>query len=263
MNLNKEDILTRLPDDKGLGEWNILLAYRGSIAHNTYIPNTEPNSTDDIDLIGICIPTIDYYFGLKEYGSRGTVPIFEGNLDIVIFEFKKLISMLSGCNPNVINLLWTKPEHFLNISPAGQMLIDNRDLFLSKQAYYKFGGYAKGQLSEMKKDVKQGYMGKKREELVNKFGYDPKNASHLIRLLKMCEELLLTGKVNAFREDREELIAIKTGQYELEEIMEISKILSQKCDEAYEKSVLPESIDLDKVNDLSVEVMMLHFKEGY
>jgi len=29
-----------------------LLAYRGSIAHNMYVPDSDPNSIDDVDLMG-------------------------------------------------------------------------------------------------------------------------------------------------------------------------------------------------------------------
>ena len=32
-----------------------LLAYRGSIAHAMYVPGSDPNSIDDIDLMGIVI----------------------------------------------------------------------------------------------------------------------------------------------------------------------------------------------------------------
>ena len=257
--LDKEEISKILPNDKGLEKWNLLLAYRGSVAHNLYIPSSEPNSTDDVDLIGICIPSLDYYFGLKTYGSRGTVEIKENNLDIVIFEFKKLIQMLSGCNPNVLSLLWTKPEHFLNITRAGQMLIDNRDLFLSKQVYEKFGGYAKGQLAEMTKGAFKGFMGTKRKELVNKFGFDPKNASHLIRLLRMGDEILRTGQVNVWREDRDELLSIKRGEWTLEQIKAESDRLFIRCEESSYISKLPERTDMDKINQLSVDIIKEFF----
>lgn len=33
----------------------ILAAYRGSIAHNMYVPSSDPDSIDDIDFIGFVI----------------------------------------------------------------------------------------------------------------------------------------------------------------------------------------------------------------
>ena len=67
----------------------ILLAYRGSIAHGTYEPNTDPRSIDDIDLIGISVPSLDHYFGLRQFGSKGTKEIKRGEWDVVLYEARK------------------------------------------------------------------------------------------------------------------------------------------------------------------------------
>jgi len=56
-------------------DWSILLGYRGSISHGMFVPSKDPNSIDDKDVIGICIPPMDYYYGLKQFGSRGTKEI--------------------------------------------------------------------------------------------------------------------------------------------------------------------------------------------
>ena len=240
-----------LPNNQGIKEWSISIAYRGSIAHNMYIPN----SIDDIDIIGICIPPLEYYCGLKEYGSRGTVEIKEGKLDIVVFELKKLITMLSSCNPNVLSLLWLKEEHYIHTTKAMKTLIENREMFLSKQVYNSFTGYAHNQLSNLNKDSYKGYMGEKRKKLVDKFGFDVKNASHLIRLLRMGKEILSTHQVNVWREDREELLEIKTGKWPLQRILEESKKLFSECDELLEKSTLPKRTDTDKISTLCSEII--------
>lgn len=69
--------------------------------------------------------------------------------DTTIYAFNKIISLLSNCNPNVIELLGLKPEHYLYLSPIGQELINNRHLFLSKKCIYSFGGYANQQLRRL------------------------------------------------------------------------------------------------------------------
>ena len=43
-----------------------LLAYRGSVAHNMYVPKSDPQSIDDVDLMGFVIPDAQYYFGLRQ-----------------------------------------------------------------------------------------------------------------------------------------------------------------------------------------------------
>jgi len=69
--------------------------------------------------------------------------------DTTIYAFNKIISLLSNCNPNVIELLGLKAEHYLYLSPIGQELINNRHLFLSKKCIHSFGGYANQQLRRL------------------------------------------------------------------------------------------------------------------
>ena len=49
--------------------------------------------------------------------------------------------------------------------------------------------------SFQKKGENIGYMGDKRKRLVVELGYDAKNASHCVRLLRMCIEFLTTGEM--------------------------------------------------------------------
>ena len=37
-----------------------------------YEPPENPLSIDDKDTMAICVPSLAYYYGLSEYGSRGT-----------------------------------------------------------------------------------------------------------------------------------------------------------------------------------------------
>ena len=66
--------------------------------------------------------------------------------DTTIYSFNKIITLLTNCNPNTIELLGLKPEHYLFTSSIGQELLNNKKLFLSKKSIYSFGGYANQQL---------------------------------------------------------------------------------------------------------------------
>jgi predicted nucleotidyltransferase len=174
-----------LQRDAGLDEWCILHAWRGSIAHGMYVPGSDPNSIDDKDTMAICVPPLDYYLGLREYGSRGTVEIKEGEWDVVIYEARKVVRLLAQGNPNVLSLLWLPENLYISRTDAGRLLIDNRDVFTARSVYMSFVGYAKAQMKKMTQGAFQGYMGERRKRLVEQFGYDTKNAAHLIRLLRM------------------------------------------------------------------------------
>ncbi len=49
-------------------------------------------------------------------------------------------------------------------------------------------------------------------------GYDLKHASHLYRLMKMGYEIVSTGEVNVWRDDAEEILAIRGGAWEYEDL---------------------------------------------
>lgn len=240
----------------GLGQWSILTTYRGSIAHGTYEPTTELKSTDDRDAISICVPPLDYYFGLREFGSRGTEEIREDPWDVVIYESRKAIKLLAKGNPNILGMLWMPDHLIIHRTVAGQMLIEHRHLFATKASFHPFRGYAQDQMRKMNTPGKfLGYMGPRRRALVEHFGYDTKMAAHLIRLLRMGGEFLKSGEMLVERPDAKELMAIKRGEWELERVKEEARRLERNIESAYEQSTLPEGPDWDAINRLAVLVV--------
>jgi len=220
-----------------------------------YIPNSDPDSIDDIDVMAVVVMPIDYYFGLKQFGSRGTKEHFIREWDIVAYELKKYISLLVKANPNVLSLLWLEDCHYLKRTAEGQYLIDNRSIFATKQAYHSFTGYAYGQLKRMTNFSFEGYMGEKRRALVEKYGYDVKNAAHLIRLLRMGIEFLNEGELYVLRKDAPLLLGIKTGGRSLDEGKREAERLVKRTEDAYDRSKLPNRPDMKKVNDLCVNLL--------
>lgn len=93
----------------------IVLAYRGSKAHGTFIPNSNPGSIDDIDLLGIAIPTEKYIFGLSNFEQYEA---FEGVWDILIYDFRKAMRLFKKSNPNILQLLWTHEDYIMQQTKA-------------------------------------------------------------------------------------------------------------------------------------------------
>lgn len=88
-----------------------------------------------------------------------------------------------------------------------------------------------------------------------KFGYDTKHANHLIRLMRMCVEILETGKVFVKRPDREELLAIRHGALSYEELIEQAEKLEARCDELYVSSdALPNEPNRKKIDEFIVNL---------
>ena len=247
-----------ITNNKGLYEWSILSFYRGSIAHGMYTPKT----IDDKDVMSVCVPDKEYYYGLKIYGSRGTKEIKKDEWDIVIYEVRKFLSLLAQGNPNVLCSLWLDKNYYINITPAGQLILSHEYLFVGKHAYRSFAGYARSQRARMTRYSEyHGHMGKKRKELVDKFGYDCKNAAHLIRLLRMGVEFLKEGRLYVLRHDAKELLSIKRGEWLLEDVNKEAEHWFKLLDEAYIKSELPDKPDYDKINGLAIDIIETAYKE--
>lgn len=235
----------------------ILLAFRGSVAHGTYEPNSDPQSIDDIDLMGIAVPDLTHYFGLAQWGSRGTKEITEDPWDIVVYEARKALNLLRKGNPNILSLLWLPEDMYVSIEPSGRLLLEHRDVFATKAVFHPFVGYARGQMMKMERKVFQGYMGEKRKRLVEQYGYDTKNAAHMIRILRMGIDFLNTGELKVDRRDidADELLAIKHGEKTLAEIKEQADFLFRLAQAAHDRSKLPERPDRDVIDALCCDVV--------
>ena len=114
----------------------------------------------------------------------------------------------------------------------------------------------------MRKKYRAAYMGAKRWESVREFKYDVKNAGHLVRLLHTGVEYLTQGKVNVRRTwDREMLLEIKRGEWELERIKEHAELWFSKLESA--KSVLPVGIDEHQVEQLVLYIIESRLELGH
>jgi hypothetical protein len=85
-------------------------------------------------------------------------------------------------------------------------------------------------------------------------GYDAKNMMHTIRLLQVAEEILREGKLTIKRLNREELLSIKTGQYQYDDLLVMADSLMQRIGTAYEESPLPAMPDKDRIESLLVQM---------
>lgn len=242
----------------GLREHCILLGKRGSEAHGTYVPPTNPDSLDDRDIMGLCVPPLDYYFGLKQWEG---VDGINGVWDVVLYELQKFTGLLVKQNPNVLCMLWLEPEDYLLTTPEGETLVNCRNAFrAAKPAYESIVGYAQGQLRRMTHIATTGEgttrLGAKRKALVEKFGYDTKNAAHLVRLLHMGIEYLRDGTLKVRRTaDRDLILDIKSGKWELAEVQIYAQSLFAQAHEAFKSTSLPEAVDFNLVNDITLDLV--------
>lgn len=371
-----------------LKKHTILAVVCGSQAYGT------ATATSDVDIKGIACPPKDYYFSLLKNFEQADKPVWmepfvdnlppnlkeiasRTKLEGSIYEITKYFKMLLEVNPNSLDTLFCDDSDVILVTPAGQKIRDNRDLFLSKKVRYTFFSYAfsqmqrimthrnwlllkaekepqredfglkpkteipKNQMDAVSAYVKKQmdhwetditseeelseptkikirekvafllkelkissenrfvaacnligfeenfilYLQKEREYekalrehkqylewkrsrnedragLEQKYGYDVKHGSHIYRLCLMCEELLMTGKLIVKRPDREQILAIRNGEWPYEKLVEWFEQKKQSIDELFKTSTtLPDAPNRKKIDALLLEIMEDCFRE--
>lgn len=95
-----------------------------------------------------------------------------------------------------------------------------------------------------------------RAELEAKYGFDTKHAMHLIRLMRTCCDVLVTGTVPVKRhDDREELLSIRRGELSYDEVIELAEKLEGMSDDLYKTTtIVPNSINVNLIDDFVVDL---------
>ena len=137
-----------------------LLTFGGSISYGLDTPES------DIDIRGIVMPKVEDILGVRYlidpeeqlnprlvFGALGFEQVTDRPTDTTIYTLDKIIGLLYKCNPNTIEILGCKPEHYTMVSTYGKMLLDSKEIFLSKLAYDSFAGYARAQFQRLKNAI--------------------------------------------------------------------------------------------------------------
>lgn len=142
-----------LRTNEHLGGNIIFLTLGGSYSYGTNI------ETSDVDVRGCALNSPSDLIGLTNFEQ-----VVHTETDTTIYSFNKLVSLLLNCNPNTIEMLGCKPEHYFLMTDIGQSMIDNRKLFLSKRAAHSFGGYATQQLRRLENALARDRLSQARKE---------------------------------------------------------------------------------------------------
>lgn len=204
------------------------------------------NEDSDTDLLGVFVaPTKDFWNLNKPKES-----IVKNNPDVTYHEVEKYIKLATKCNPTITELLWL--DEYIKVSPIGQLLIDNRQYFLSNTVRKAYGGYALSQIQNISRrqnvDAEKPY-------------HKPKHIRHTFRLLIQGTQLLKTGELNVklSKQDKEKVLYLQ--DLPIYKVLEIFEEEFKKFDNI--ESLLPDKPDLEKCNNLlhKIRLEMLWKKE--
>lgn len=134
----KEELF-RFIEEKAPGAKPLLLVIRGSHAYGTNI------ETSDTDYAGVFIQSQEDIFGFN-YKEQ----INDDKNDTVIYEIKRFLQLLASNNPTVLELLNTPKDCIIYKNPIFDLVLENRDKFITKVCAKSFGGYGKMQIQKAK-----------------------------------------------------------------------------------------------------------------
>ena len=240
----------------------IFLVLSGSHSYGMARPES------DIDLRGIAIPPAEYFHGYlrqfeqceeslpRNFDVGGitlldkiqalvgrTIPENEA-IDSVVYSLPKYVGLCATCNPNLLEMLWTDESAQLFRTPLANLLLENRDLFLSTKVRWSYSGYAMSQLKRIKLH---------RQHLLHPPSHKPTRADFglpehtmMPRDQLMAAESLVSRKIEEWLGSKEELpkdVLLEVRQRTTRAIRDIWSALATDCEVA---PPLTEDGDLDE-----------------
>jgi predicted nucleotidyltransferase len=226
----------------------------------------------DMDIYGFCMPPKEMLFPhlsgeIPGFGSQ--ITRFEQfqqhhvidkeaqkEYDFSIYSIVKFFQLCMENNPNMLDSLFVPRRCILHSTAIGELVRENRKLFLHKGCFHKYKGYAYGQASKIQNKI--NYQNEKRAADIEEFGYSLKYAYHLVRLLNECEQILIEGDLDLER-NREQLKSIRRGEWTLDQIMQYFQDKEKLLEGLYVSSSLPHSPDEDSIKELLLQCIEMHY----
>lgn len=245
----------------------IYLTQMGSVSYGV------SGDTSDVDVYGCCIPPKDVVFphlAGEIHGFGRQIQRFEQwqqhhitpadgrdtTYDFQVFGIIRYFQLCMECNPNMIDSLFTPRRCVMHSTSIGEMMRENRKLFLHKGAWHKFRGYAYSQMHKIKAKVNSS--NPSRSESIAKFGYDVKFAYHVVRLLDEVEQIMVEQDLDLER-NREQLKAIRRGEWAIEQIERHFEEKERALENTYATSRLRHSPDESAIKNLLLNCLEMHF----
>ena len=138
MNIKRDFMTIQEVKDRGLLAYEFV---RGSTLYNTNI-----EGISDVDYGGVYIAPTEMLLGLPEnYEPQ----VSDEKHDTTYYELGRWVELLMKANPNALESLFAPRDKVVgDIHPAIQLIIDKRDLFVTKECFNSLTGYAVSQIKK-------------------------------------------------------------------------------------------------------------------
>jgi predicted nucleotidyltransferase len=242
----------------------ILRTVVGSGVHGIAIAGTDDHDEMGVyieppgNVVGIGGNAQHYVFRTQPEGARSG----PGDTDLVSYSLHKYLRLAAKGNPTALLPLYAPADSVITVTPLGQELRALAPKMLSRAAVRRFLGYLEAQRKRLL-GHSQGKM-PNRPELVERYGYDVKYASHALRLayqgLEVARDARLTLPMPAV--ERERVLAVKRGDVRrLDDVLvEIASVQGQVEDLlATGRTPLPDAPDFAAISGWAVSAHRRHW----
>lgn len=233
--------------------------------HGSHAYGVNELHQSDFDTYGFCIPAKeDVFVHLKgeipgfgvqskrfDQWEQAHIKFNDKEYDFQIYSIIRYFQLCMDNNPNMIDSLFTPIDCVLHITKIGNMVRDNRHLFLTKRSFHKMKGYAYSMLNKAKS---RKFENSNRKEDVEKYGYSTKYAYHIVRLIGECEQILSEHDLD-LRRNREQLKSIRRGEWTLEQLDDYFVSKERDLERVYVESSLRDRPDEDRIRNLLLECL--------
>lgn len=186
-----------------------------------------------------------------------------GDTDLVSYSLHKYLRLAMKGNPTALLPLYAPQHDVITSTPLSEELRALAPKVLSRAAVHRFLGYLAAQRERL---LGRGGQGKvpSRPELVAKYGYDVKYASHALRLAYQGLEVARDARLTLPMPDaeRERVLRVKRGDVtdQAEVLAEIADVQSQVEDLLDTgKTPLPDEPDRRAISEWSVSAHRRHW----
>jgi predicted nucleotidyltransferase len=238
----------------------------GSVAYGV------SSDTSDMDIYGFCIPPKDDVFPhlrgeiagfgkqIKHFNQYQEHHIIDSDTsieyDFSIYSIVKFFQMCMDNNPNMCDCLFVPQRCVLFASKVGQLVRDNRKMFLHKGSYHKFRGYAYAQFHKI--STKTNSANPKRKASIEEFGYDTKFGYHIVRLALEAQQILVEHDLD-LEVNSEILKSVRRGEWSEAKLRSWFDEKESQLEEAYTKSSLQHKPDKEAIKELLLTCLEQHY----
>lgn len=243
----------------------ILRTVVGSGVHGIAIEGTDDHDEMGVfiepptHVVGLGRPVEHYVFRTQPEGARSG----PGDTDLVMYSLRKYLRLAAKGNPTALLPLFAPADAVVVLTALGEELRALAPAVLSQRAVHRFLGYMNSQRDRLLGLGRRSRV-PNRPELVARYGYDVKYASHALRLAYQGQEIVRDGRLTLPMPERhrERVLRVKRGEVAaLADVIGEIDVVQADVEEMLHagRTPLPLNPDLDAISDWSTSAHRRHW----